>query len=1252
MVKEIKKGLEKIFRGTKGLFGPLALVLMVAGGLVFITEALRKEEEGLKNDLLRTAIRVARSLDVRCPHALGQEGHMGRLPGPDPITRQLLALKEVFPDLGYFYVLGRREDGVIYFHGGSEEDWRDNPSLHGKIYEEAPPEVQNVFLRGRAQVTAPYGDRKGRWITALAPLKEEGESLPAAIFAIDMDVALLRKMVWRGAMVPGGALGLLCILAGAGGVTLRRRKREAPAAGRRRRHAEAILVALGGLVLTGALSLTARRWAEDERQGLFSTLADEYGVSILNEWEDIRDYRLEALGAFVETVENMDYGKFLAFTDHLTQDPVVKAWEWAPVVLREERGAFEDRIAADGQWGYFIWEKDDQGRKVPSSDRPAYYPVAYGASGRRNKGATGFDLGATASRLKTIEDAAERGRVTASEPVILMEEGDVPGIIFVRPVFSYPEKRVKGFVAAILRLADLLVQGVRFADDRSNPPAVAEIYRLRVGQPPEFLAASWEGHKPEENGGCIHRPETVLFPLPHGDENLVIAIHEGPAFEALYPRRSGLGVLIFGILLTGAFTALAAVIAGKQDELEGLVAERTASLAKSEAFLRQSQQIARLGSWELDLKSNVLIWSDEVFILFGAPKTKGNAVTYEIFLQGIHPDDREKVDFAYTSSVEEGRDEYEVEHRVVQGDTGEVIAVRERCVHIRDDSGQIVRSMGMVQDITERKRFEENLMEAHEELARTNLSLEQALEHARELAKKAEAANEAKSQFLANMSHEIRTPLNGVVGMAELLGSTAMTEEQEEFVHVLKASGEALLTLVNDILDFSKIEAGKLALQEEEFDLALFLDEMFSMGALRASARALGFVKSLSPDLPPFVRGDRARIGQILTNLLDNAVKFTDEGQISLSVGAEDEGEGRATLRFSVSDTGIGIPESARGALFQKFTQVDGSYTRKHGGTGLGLAISRELAEAMGGEIAMKSPSGLPGGGPGSEFWFTVRVAVAPGAPGDVRVSSHETKEGPAGAGEGLRILLAEDNAINRRVVEAMVQGTGVELTTAENGLEALEALERRTFDGVLMDVQMPVMDGLEAVRRLRALERERGAPRMTVIALTAHAMEGDRERFISAGMDDYLSKPLDREELLAVLGRLTPGTVEGGLSEEPTDDRRAVIFNPRMLLDNLAGDEGAVKEILREFLEEMPKELAAAEICTAKEDWQATGRHGHTIKGAAGGVGGEALAALASEVERLGVKKDEKALKALMPELHRQFALLKEAIRGFIQGP
>lgn len=442
------------------------------------------------------------------------------------------------------------------------------------------------------------------------------------------------------------------------------------------------------------------------------------------------------------------------------------------------------------------------------------------------------------------------------------------------------------------------------------------------------------------------------------------------------------------------------------------------------------------------------------------------------------------------------------EEVVVRSHTGRLIPCEVRHLPLKFHSATSLLSY--VRDLSAQKKNEEALRTAKE---------------------KAEVGAQAKSDFLANMSHEIRTPMNAMVGLIHLIKDSGLDPQQMDYLGRIEDSTRSLLRIINDVLDFSKIDAGRLEMEETEFDLASLLREVLNLNMPLAWQKGLELILTETPDLKGSLLGDEVRLQQILNNLIGNALKFTSQGRVSLSVRLLDgeRDEGRVRLEFTVRDTGIGFSPEQAEKLFVAFNQADTSTTRKYGGTGLGLAISKSLVEMMGGEIWTESRLGE-----GAAFHFTTLFKPAAGAPKNASdPAPNETEKDELAARiKGAKILLVEDNEVNQLVAKRIMEKAGLKVSIADNGLKALESLEADQFDLVLMDIQMPEMDGLEATRRIRANPRWAELP---VVAMTAHALSGDRELSLEAGMNDHITKPISLPELFRTLARWIDPAARGG---------------------------------------------------------------------------------------------------------------------------
>ncbi|WHH61378.1 PAS domain S-box protein [Petroclostridium sp. X23] len=571
--------------------------------------------------------------------------------------------------------------------------------------------------------------------------------------------------------------------------------------------------------------------------------------------------------------------------------------------------------------------------------------------------------------------------------------------------------------------------------------------------------------------------------------------------------------------------------------------------------------------------------------------TEFTGVPVEKGLQGgwinfIHPEDISKARAKYYEAFRE-RKPYNVEMRL-QHLSGEYRWVLNMSRPFYNMEGSFDGYIALAFDITDQKAAEKQLEKTKET---------------------AESANRAKSEFLANMSHEIRTPLNGMLGMLNLTLMSDLDNRHRDNLKIAKSCADSLLKIINDILDFSKMEAGKLIIDNEDFNIFRLVEDVIKAHSFQACEKSLSLDYQFSAGIPTYLIGDSIRIKQILDNLIGNALKFTEDGGIILSVKKHSKKLDSFELLFSVSDTGIGIAKSEIDRLFRCFSQVDGSITRKFGGTGLGLAISKQLAEMMGGTIWVESKKGE-----GSTFFFTLPLKV-----GQVPVKKEVDQNLVKKPNIPLKILLVEDDKVNQIVFQQMLSDKGHTMQIASNGKEALEIIKKEKFDIIFMDIQMPEMDGIEITQRIRQMEG--GTKHVPIVAVTAYALKGDKERFLSLGMDEYLAKPMQMEALFSVLDRYAKKIKEMDILNSLQADEK--VMNPMETID--------LHERIGQHIRSMKKALDNNEIPTIEKE-------ANMLKKLAASIQADELKRIAFTIELAARREDLKSIIREMPRIRNEF--------------
>ncbi|MCP5124065.1 MAG: CHASE domain-containing protein [Gammaproteobacteria bacterium] len=948
--------------------------------------------------------------------------------------------------------------------------------------------------------------------------------------------------------------------------------------------------------------------------------ADRIAVQIQDKF-DGQMYLLDQLETyFSKASTHVDREEFNVYVQPaLRRYPMLQAIEWAPQVTQIQRQSFEnDQKGAFPQ--FEIRERDASGVIVRASVRLTYYPVTYVEPLSGNKEAVGFDLTSNPAREAAVLKTLRTGKPVATEPIRLAQEkGSQAGILLLQRVNTFPP----GLVLSVLRMGDFISKFVPKDSDMDVTLVDNQLGDILYGKHPDRSALA----EFEQN-------------LHFGGRKYQLRITPMAAYIESHHSLQSWGLLVIGTLGAGLLGAIMLLTTGSTSRVEKLVDERTADL--NAARLKHQRLVDDIGDeflvFSYALDGTITYVSNSFEAIFGQPKERILSRSWMEIIQWL-PEDLEAAMQGLQDLLSEKIEHARIEMRFVHPD-GQIHTIYTSSHIDKEPSENISSVEGVLLDITERKRVE--------------IALQAAMIAAK-------TANQAKSAFLANMSHEIRTPMNGVIGMMDVLLNTRLTDEQRKMARIIYDSAQAQLGILNDILDFSKIEAGKLDCSIEPFALPELVEKTCVGHLGDAQQKGVTLRYDVESQIPPVLEGDSLRVRQILSNFISNAIKFSSglehSGAVRVSARQAGKEGGRIWVELSVRDNGIGMDAATRERVFHPFVQADASTTRQYGGTGLGLVISTRLAEAMGGEIRVKST-------PGVGSTFTARLPFSP-ADESKQVTTTDTEEVVDVASsplprcaeaeaivQGRPILVVEDNEINQKVIRQQLAKLGYSCNIAPDGQAAFRQWRTGNYALVLSDLHMPRLDGYQLAEAIRREEVNRGGISHTpILALTANVFQGEAERCQAAGMDGYLAKPVRlsqlREQLVHWLPVAADPTPAGARARVPACAKATVatadageppVFDPGALT-RIVGDKPAIhRRLLEKFQVTAQAQAERLGAALAEGDAAAVGQIAHTLKSNARAIGALQLGQVCAELEQAGKAGDTSATQRLIPLFEKAY--------------
>lgn len=1120
------------------------------------------------------------------------------------------------------------KDGLLVFGPENYDKGDPQASPPGTVYEQPNIEFIKAFETGRSGTIGPFTDEYGTFVSAFAPVFCPLSGEVVLVLAVDVEYSDWRKTVFKARMEGVFFTALIFILFMLGIAVIAYRERcekagETPFF----IHIETVLVFVIGALLSLMLALKVHEVEKRSRFDDFVRLSTARTKLIKQELFDIRK-ELQGISQLFDIVSPESGIKFEMFTKPFLSSPMLMALEWIPIVPIESKSDFEQKMEKLGHHGFVLpirsMDPLCKQKKDPASLN--YYPAVFISPAEGNDSFVGIDHWDNSMKRSAIKESVKTGFATATPPVEIKKNGkDVKSVFIYNPVKNIDTGIPYGLIAAVLKVDTTLARVHKFGSRMDSFVGIKLLGVAHDGEHKVLVDYRSDDSRKKSLLDFFNLPKfKAYFPIFAFGKTIAIVAVTGDAFLAAHRAWAGFLSFSAGFFITFLLSVLVIFFKNRERRLDKLVRSRTKELYERENDL--STTLYSIGDAVIatDIDGFITRMNPvaENLTGFQIEEAKGKKVE-EIFR--IKSSENMPIECPVSKVLRSGEIFLLTNDTTLESRNGGKRQIADSVAPIKDKDGNMRGAVLVFHDVSEQYKMKLEMLKAKKE---------------------AESANRAKSEFLANMSHEIRTPLNGVIGFIKLLMKTTFDETQKKYMEYIARSGDALMNLVEDILDISKIEAGKLDLEYGSTDLPDLIKSSINVIEYELFKKKLKLIKTISPDIPRFVKTDGVRLKQVLLNLLSNAVKFTKKGEIEFKVERKNDNkkEGYVSLLFSIRDTGTGISPEYRDSIFESFSQADSSTSRKHEGTGLGLAISNKIIQKMGGEINFDSELGK-----GSEFRVSVEFEIA-GSGSQIKVEVPEDiKETKMLLANFKRkVLIIEDNIINMMLQKTIVEGLMPEsiVISAENGEEGITLFAEELPDIVFMDIQMPVMDGYEATVKIRDVEKNRGLKESPIVAVTAGTVKGEEEKCFNAGMNDYISKPVTENKVAEVLGRWFVGKDFNGAGRPPIETEKKVekgediVHFENDYFKKMIGNDDELFEKLVDFIKkDFPQKIDNIKELLKEGDTENLLNTLHSLKGASLSMRFIHLGDLLSNVEKK-VKANEDITEVLT-DVEKELSLL-----------